>query len=371
MKPCRTALLILAITAAGAQPAWSEDVFTESLGPGTRYGVTAIAVDPRDSELLFAGSDQGGLYASSDGGATWSAIWPQGTEASVTNHVSGIEIDPGNPDVVYVAVDNYVRSRKPGGIFRSADGGRTWHAANEGLPGPEVSFLEVNPHLPGVVYAGVSKQIFRSLDHGGTWHRVLDAGVGVLYTDPRDSRVLYAAGSGMLKSTDGGESWTSIGYGIPFDEVGVLSLAVDPHDSGVLIAGASDLSMGPDSAPGRIYRSADGGASWRMISEVGGWLTAVLVDPDHPGILLAGSSGRGWLIGTFLSVDGGFSWERIHDAGAGEIIASPGEAGTYFAAMRAGPARGVVRIEIGGATAVESAGWGSLKALIAPPSSPR
>lgn len=215
MKPCRTALLILAAIAAVARPGWSEDILTESLGPATRYGVTAIAVDPRDSEVLFAGSDQGGLYGSSDGGATWRAIWPQGTEASVTNRVSGIEIDPGNPDVVYVAVDNFVRSRKPGGIFRSADGGRTWHAANEGLPGPEVSFLEVNPHLPGVVYAGISKQIFRSLDHGETWHRILDAGVGVLYTDPRDSRVLYAAGRGLLKSTDGGSPGRRLATGSP------------------------------------------------------------------------------------------------------------------------------------------------------------
>ena len=373
MKPRRTALLSLVITAAGVQPGWSEDVFTESLGPGTRYGVTAIAVDPREPQVLFAGSDQGGLYASSDGGATWRAIWPQGTEASVTNHVSGIEIDPGNPDVVYVAVDNYVRSREPGGIFRSADGGRTWHAANEGLPGPEVGFLEVNPHLPGVVYAGVSKQIFRSLNHGKTWHRVLDAGVGVLYTDPWDSRVLYAAGRGLLKSTDGGESWTSIGHGIPFAEVGVLSLAVDPREPGVLIAGASDLSTGPDSTPGRIYRSTDGGDSWRMISEVGSWLTTMFVDPDHPETILVGSgASKGTVLGTFLSTDGGLSWDQIHDAGARQIVASPAEAGTYLAAMRSGgPHLGVVRIEVGGATAVRGTGWGSLKALLAPSPSPR
>lgn len=367
----RDPVLVLAAIAAGAQPGWSEDLFTEPLGPGTRYGVTAIAVDPRDSEVLFAGSDQGGLYASRDGGASWRTIWPQGTEASVTNHVSGIEIDPGNPDVVYVAVANYVRSRKPGGIFRSADGGLTWHAANEGLPGPEVSFLEANPHLPGVVYAGVSKQIFRSLDHAKTWHRVLDAGVGALYTDPRDSRVLYAAGRGLLKSTDGGESWTSIGHGIPFDEVGILSFAVDPHDPGVLIAGTSDPSTGPDSTPGRIYRSTDEGTSWRMISQIGGGPTAMVVDPVRPGILPAGSSGKTMVPGTFLSMDGGFNWKQIHGGGARQIVASPDGAGTYFAAMRAGDTRGVVRIVIRDATAIRNTGWGSLKALLAPPPSPR
>ncbi len=75
---------------------------------------------------------------------------------------------------------------------------------------------------------------------------------------------------------------------------------------------------------------------------------------------------------TFLSTDGGLNWEQIHHAGAHQIVASPAGAGTYFAAMRSGgPHLGVVRLVVSGPTAVQGAGWGSLKALLAPPSSPR
>lgn len=107
-----------------------------------------------------------------------------------------------------------------------------------------------------------------------------------------------------------------------------------------------------------------------MISQIGTGLTAMVVDHDHPGILLAGSSGKTMVPGTFLSMDGGFNWKQIHGGGARQIVASPDGAGTYFAAMRAGDARGVFRIVVSGATAVENTGWGSLKALLAPRSAP-
>ena len=156
MKPCRNALLILAITAAGAPPAWGQDVFSEALGPKTTYGATAVAVDPRNPEVLFAGSDLDGLFTSRDGGASWQAVEMPG--------VTSIQIDPGNPDVVYAAAD---------AIFRSTDGGRSWHRADEAPRGPDVAFLQVNPHLPGVVYVGLSSTIHRSTDSGETWRMIL------------------------------------------------------------------------------------------------------------------------------------------------------------------------------------------------------
>ena len=108
-----------------------------------------------------------------------------------------------------------------------------------------------------------------------------------------------------------------------------------------------------------------------MISKVGSWLTAMFIDPVHPETILVGTGAKRSLSGTFLSTDGGLTWEQIHDAGAHRIVASP-EAGTYFAAMRSGgPRFGVARIVLSGATAVESAGWGSMKALLAPRSSLR
>jgi photosystem II stability/assembly factor-like uncharacterized protein len=361
MKPRRNALLILAITAAGAQPGWGQDVFSESLGPRTTYGAIAVAVDPRNPEVLFASSDMDGLFASRDGGATWQAVWSQ-------DGIDHIEVDPGNPDLLYAAGYD---------IIRSTDGGRTWHVVNDGPRGRLVQFLQVNPHLPGVVYAGISNGILRSNDFGQTWHWHRIQKEGVVYTvsvDARDPAILYSAGYDLLKSTDGGDSWAPIESGLSLDdrrgELRVTAMAADPHESGVLTAGVTEFSSVPD-PPGRIYRSTDGGASWRMISKVGSWLTAMFIDPAHPGTILVGT-GVKRLSGTFLSTDGGLNWEQIHDAGAHQIVASPGEAGTYFAAMRSGgPHLGVVRMVVSGGTAVESAGWGSLKALVAPRSSLR
>ena len=363
MRPCPTSFLTLAITAAGAQPGWGQDAFSEALGPKTTYGVTAVGVDPRNPDVLFAGSDLDGLFTTRDGGASWQAV-------QIPGFVTSIETDPGNPDIVYAAAD---------GIFRSTDGGRTWNWEDEAPRGPNVEFLQVNPHLPGVVYVGLSSTIHRSTDSGETWRKILQgARMRMISVDARDAGTLYAAGEGLLKSTDGGDSWVPIEDGIPFEEVReeyewgevwVTALAADPHESGVLTAG---MTVFPRGKPGRIYRSTDGGASWRMISEVGGELTAMFVDPVHPEMILVGSGAFGAVNGTFLSTDGGLSWEQIHDAGAHQIVASPGEAGTYFAAMRSGGlVLGVVRIEIGDATAIRSTGWGALKALLAPSPSPR
>ena len=246
---------------------------------------------------------------------------------------------------------------------------------NDGPSGRRVEFLQVNPHLPGVVYAGQSSGgVLRSTDYGGTWHEILEeSGLGMLCVDPRDSGTLYAAYYKLLKSTDGGDSWAPIENGLSLDErrgeLRVTALAVDPGVSGVLTAGVTEFR---GETPGRIYRSKDGGASWRMISKVGDWLTAMFIDPVDPGTILVGTGAKGSVVGTFLSTDGGLSWKQIHDAGAQEIVASPGEAGTYFAAMRTGgPHLGVVRIVVSGATAIRNTGWGSLKALIAPPSPSR
>ena len=360
MKPYRSALLILPLIAAGTQPSWGLDVTSRTLGPTATYWVATVAVDPRNPDVLFAGSDD--LYLSRDGGASWQVVM------SPEAVVGGIEIDAGNPDIVYAAAGD--------AIFRSMDGGRTWHAPGQSFSGWYVNTLKAHPRVPGLIYAEAGGY-FRSSDHGETWHPILE-GAGILEAlavDPRDPGILYAGGlTSMVRSPDGGDSWTAIDSGIPFDEhLRVSSLAVDPHQSGVLIAGVTyftDNGDGTHTASGRIYKSMDDGGSWRMTSQVGGWPAGILIDPVDPGIVLLGSVGKTNVLGTYLSVDGGFNWEQIHDSGARKIVPSPGEAGTYLAAM-AGDTQHVVRLEIGDATAVRNTGWGSLKALVAPRSPSR
>ena len=179
MGLCLASLLILAITAAGTQPSWGQDVTSRTLGPMATYWVATVAVDPRNPDVLFAGSDD--LYLSRDGGASWQVVM------SPEAVVGGIEIDAGNPDIVYAAAGDT--------IFRSMDGGRTWHAPGQSFSGWYVNTLKAHPRVPGLIHAEAGG-FFRSSDHGETWHPILE-GAGILFAlavDARDPGISMRAG---------------------------------------------------------------------------------------------------------------------------------------------------------------------------------
>lgn len=354
-------VLISVIALMNSNPGWSIEVTWEAHGPETRYGVTALALAPSNSNLLYAGADLGGLFHSTDGGVSWRTLWVPAPDGSVSNHVSDIGVDPHHPEIVYVAVDNYIGSWQPGGVYRSTDGGVTWETANAGLPGPAVSFLTVDPQESGVLYAGVSGQLFRSVDHGVSWQSSYSGQwVVVLAVDPQDSQVLYAGGKEVFKSLDKGHSWVPSIQGLSLDEVSITSLAIDPNHSNVLYAGGTPLG-GPD-FPGRIFKSVDGGASWSEVAQVGTWLRTLAIDPIHPNTVYAGSSGKGGKIGTFVSSDGGSHWQRIHGGGAHDVVVDPHDPGVVYAGMRTS-ARGVYRFLIGGQTVIEETTWGLVKGI--------
>jgi len=354
-------LLITAIVLLSEHPGWSVEVVWETHGPETRYGVTALTLDPGNPHLLFAGSDLGGLFKSTDGGASWHTVWAPAPDGSVSNHVSDIRIDPHHPEIVFVAVDSYVGSWQPGGVYRSDDGGVTWEPANDGLPGSAVSFLTVDPQESGVLYVGVSGQLFQSLDYGVTWQSSLSGeGIGVLAIDPQDSQILYAGGGGLYRSLDRGHSWIPSSQGLLLDEVYISSLAIAPTQAQILYAGGTPRG-GPD-FPGRIFKSVDGGMNWKEIAQLGTWLRTLVIDPAQTDMLYAGSSGKGGEIGTFVSSDGGNHWQRIHGGGAHELVIDPQNAGVVYAGMRTS-ARGVFRFTIEDRTVIEGTTWGLIKAL--------
>lgn len=353
--------LIAAMALASVKPCRSADIAGETHGPVTRYGVTALAVAPSSPQKLYAGSDMAGLFKSIDGGTSWSTIWPPTSGSSVTNHISDIGVDPHNADLIYVAVDSYVGSWQPGGVYKSIDGGMTWEPINEGLPGSAVSFLSIDPNISGVLYVGVSDQLYESVDYGTTWQSSLSGiDVSVLAIDVQNSRVLYAGGRGIFKSIDGGQSWASASQGLALDKIHISSMGIDPRHSNILYAGGTPLA-GPDS-PGRVFKSIDGGATWIETAQVGTWLRTLAIDPDRPETLYIGSSGKGGEIGTFQSVDGGTHWQRISRGGAHRLAIAPDNSQVVYAAMRTN-AQGVYRFSLGDVTVIEEAGWGLIKMM--------
>ena len=179
--------------------AWRE------LGPTITSGrITAFAVDPRDTRVIFAASASGGAWKTENAGTTWRPVFEN--EGSVS--LGAIALAPSNPDIVWVGTgeQNSVRSSSYGdGVYRSDDGGTTWR--NMGLEGSRhVGRILVHPQDPDVVFVAAmgslwgpnpERGLLRTTDGGANWTQVLEisdrTGVVEVRMDPRNPDVLFAA----------------------------------------------------------------------------------------------------------------------------------------------------------------------------------
>jgi photosystem II stability/assembly factor-like uncharacterized protein len=296
--------------------------------------VTILAVDPRNSSTLY-GANNNTLYKSRDGGLTWSMPGP-GLPGTCGPLPFSFVIDPSKRSTLYAGCQG-TSSNGGGGLFKSTDGGATWNAASSGLPAVEISPNEPwppnvhvtalaidpvpgrrdgeaagrqTPTRPGTLYAVIGANVldggglFRSTDGAASWDAVNSGLPDSLYidaltVDPQNPNTLYVAGStGVFRSTDGAASWTR-----PGNVSNVWSLAVDPLDTGNVYA-VNDSG---------ILKSTAGGGSWSVVSPEGTakdpfpWLVSwVVVAPGEGGLstVYAGGNARG----VFKSLDGGSTW---------------------------------------------------------------
>ena len=303
-------------------------------------GVGFLAFDPQDSNTIYTGTGAG-VFKTYDGGASWS-------NAGLTGwSVAGLVIDPQNPSTLYAATGVYADDDSSSNkVYKSTDGGATWNEADSGLPaqGPCcIQLLAITWQNTARLYAlagGPPRQLFTSTDGGANW--IPASGLpGRLYfldvaIDPQDSSTVYAAGQGadgagrpvaaVFKSRDGGGSWSEADSGLSFAVIGIGTtqvvpfggLVIDPRNSSTLYI--TRLGVG-------VYKSTDGGASWRaansglpnlvddyeFISCCG---SGAVIDPQNPNILYAaGMNPTNAVI--FKSTNGGANWKAISSLGPG------------------------------------------------------
>jgi photosystem II stability/assembly factor-like uncharacterized protein len=270
---------------------------------------TSLAVHPVTTATLLAVTEKGNLYYSLDAGQSWAH------GALIGSPVTGVFLNPHQPLEGWAADES-------GSLYRSTDLS-TWEAIDVD-PGSDMPAWGM-AFVPGRVLAGVEVWppgldfwdgeteglLFGSDDYGLTWAYVgpgqAMAWINEIAFDSQDARVIYAAtqGTGLWKSTDGGQSWAAMsslaGLG------SVEAVATHPSLTGTVYVIAGDPAGNPDSG---TYASDDGGSSWHRVEGAGG--VQLLFAPTQPATLYSGcGSGSEFGAGVCRSLDGGQDWEQL------------------------------------------------------------
>ncbi len=289
-----------------------------------------------DSQTYFMGTTGGGLWKTEDAGQHW----PNVSDGFFkTGSVGAVAVSESDPSVVYVGMGEHaprgVMTSHGDGVYKSTDSGKSWQ--HLGLAETQhIARIAIHPKNPNILFVaaqgalyGPSQQrgVFKSTDGGQTWHRVLFVneltGCAELSIDLSNPQVLYATlwehqrkpwkvvsggpGSGVYKSTDAGETWKKIHEGLP-EEKGKMAIAVsrsNPDRVYALIESDSQQEQGG------LFVSSDGGKTWKERSkdhrliQRAWYYTEVFVDPnDEQTVYVLSAS-------ALRSIDGGKSWETL------------------------------------------------------------
>lgn len=345
MQPILAAALaasLLPVAALGSEVAIDSNSFgglrARSIGPAAMSGrIAAIDAAPGDPLTIYVGAASGGVWKSTDAGTTWKPIFDEYPQS-----IGAVRVDPKNPAVVWVGTgESWVRNSVSvgKGVYKSTDAGESWQTV--GLASSErIAEIRVDPTNTDTVFvcatgplwsAGEERGVFRSADGGKSWEKVLyvnaDTGCSDLALDPQDPTVLYAgmwqfrrqpdfftsggAGSGLYKSSDGGKSWARLEKGLPTGELGRIAIAVAPSRPNRVFA----LVEAKKTA---LYRSDDLGGSWEEVNDSANvqarpfYFGELAVDPEdfnrvyRPAFVLTVSNDGGKSFSSMFS--GGFTF---------------------------------------------------------------
>ena len=305
-----------------------------NLGPYRGGRSAAVTGVPGQPSTYYFGGTGGGVWKTTDGGQTWKNI----SDGFFGGSIGAVAVSEWDPNVIYVGGGEVtVRGNVSHGygMWKSEDAGKTWK--HLGLDDSRrIPRIRIHPRNPDLVYAAVlghlfgpneERGVYRSKDGGATWEKVLfvndEVGAADLVMDPTNPRILYAStwrirrtpyslesggeGSGLWKSTDGGDTWEEVtgkDNGLPRGTLGIIGVTVSPAnpDRVWAIVEAQD---------GGVFRSDDGGETWtkindeRKLRQRAWYYSRIYADPKNEDKLYA-LNVRFW-----RSKDGGKTYESI------------------------------------------------------------
>jgi photosystem II stability/assembly factor-like uncharacterized protein len=312
-----------------------------NIGSATMSGrISAVSAIWRADHLdLYVGAASGGVWKSQDGGTTFKPVF----DKQPVQSIGAIAIDPSNPDTVWVGSgESWMRNSVSigDGVYKSVDGGQTW--ASVGLPASEhIAKIIVDPADGNTVYVcapgrlwsdSADRGLYKTTDGGRTWVQVLkgpnlSTGCSTIAMDPRDPKVIFAglwdfrrkgwtfrsggegpdspSGSAMLRSADGGKTWTRLdadsAKGLPKGPWGRVAVSIAPSNPNRVYALV-------ESARSALYCSDDGGRTWsegdrsQMMVWRPFYFANLVVDPNNPDRIFKPD------LGLIVSEDGGKSF---------------------------------------------------------------
>jgi photosystem II stability/assembly factor-like uncharacterized protein len=336
------ASLLTALTAGAQQldPSLYSGLRWRMLGPFRAGRVNAVSGVVGQPDTFYFGSVGGGVWKTVNSGRTWTPIFDSTNIASI----GAIAVAPSNPDVIYVGTgeaDMRDSIAFGNGIYKSTDAGKTWkHLGLENTK--QIGRIIVDPKNPNTVFVAAlgnvyapnpDRGVYRSRDGGATWQKVLfkndDVGAIDLAFDPIDPNFVYATlwnvrrppwfiyapangpGGGIYKSVDGGSTWKEISEGIPLEGRGHIGISVAPANHNRIYAVV-------DAKDGGVFWSNDAGAAWTRLSsdkrlwDRGWYFEKVTVDPKNPDVVYVMNTSM------YRSTDAGRTWTPIKGAPGGD-----------------------------------------------------
>jgi len=302
------------------------------VGPFRGGRVEAVTGVPGDAATWYFGAVAGGVWKSTDAGASWQPMF----DGQSISSIGAIAVADSDHNVLYVGTGEPCPRGNityGDGVYKSTDGGRSWH--HIGLPDSEhIGAVTIDPRNPDVVMVAAlghaygpntERGVFRTTDGGRSWQKVLykdaDTGAADVVLDPSNPSIAYASlwqmrrepwhftsggpGSGLYKSTDGGATWAPIqGHGLPTGLIGRIGLSVAGGGSGRVYALV-------EAEEGGLYRSDDQGATWTRVNsdhrfrQRAWYFSHVFADPQSPDVVYVANTGL------FRSNDGGRTFDLL------------------------------------------------------------
>jgi photosystem II stability/assembly factor-like uncharacterized protein len=340
LRCARVAAIIVLLAASAPHLAFGADVDPayvgamkwRQIGPFRGGRVVAVSGVPGDPATWYFGGVAGGVWKSTDAGASWKPVF----DAQKISSIGAIAVADSDPNVIYAGTGEACPRGNISygdGVYKSVDAGRTW--SNIGLKDTRhIGAVIVNPKNADIVLVAAlghaygpneERGVFRSADGGRTWSKVLykdkDTGAIDVAFDPENPNIVYASlwqmrrqpwnfssggpSSGLYKSTDGGVTWKRLeGHGLPGGILGRIGVSVAGGGSGRVYALI-------EAAEGGLFRSDDAGATWSRVNDDhrfrqrAWYFTHIFADPASADVVYVLNTGA------FRSTDGGKSFDLM------------------------------------------------------------